>query len=232
MTPDTESMRARAAILARLRAAPPVAAPASPDVAAGLAADGAGSGDAAVADFAACARGWRAEVIETTPTRWPAVLRDLAVARGLRSVLAGRDTELAARLPEALGARLRWYDEPLAAFKPRLFDAIDAGITTVRGGVVETGSLVLWPDVREPRTLSLVPPLHIAVLCASTLHPTLYRMMVRERWADGLPTNALLVTGPSKTADIQRLLVYGAHGPKQLVIVLVRDDRDGTGVPA
>lgn len=40
---------------------------------------------------------------------------------------------------------------------------------------------------------------------------------------DDLPTNLLLVTGPSKTADIQQVLAFGAHGPRELVIVLVND---------
>ena len=48
--------------------------------------------------------------------------------------------------------------------------------------------------------------------------------MRQQDWAAGLPTNALLVTGPSKTADIQRLLVYGAHGPRELVILLLRPE--------
>ncbi|MCR6701331.1 MAG: lactate utilization protein [Dokdonella sp.] len=105
-----------------------------------------------------------------------------------------------------------------------LFDGIDAGITTTRGGIVETGTLIVWPDRREPRTLSLVPPVHIAVLRASTLFADLFAAIDAQGWSGSLPTNALLVTGPSKTADIQRLLVYGAHGPKELVIVLIRDE--------
>ena len=47
--------------------------------------------------------------------------------------------------------------------------------------------------------------------------------MCDQRWADDMPSNMLMVTGPSKTADIQRMLVYGVHGPRALVIVLIRD---------
>ncbi|HJU38919.1 MAG TPA: LUD domain-containing protein [Tahibacter sp.] len=131
-------------------------------------------------------------------------------------------TPLADALAAAdVASHLHWYDETIDTFKPTLFERIDAGITTTRGGIAETGSLIVWPDANEPRTLSLVPPLHIAVLHADALHETLHAAMRAQHWAARLPTNALLVTGPSKTADIQRLLVYGAHGPRQLVILLV-----------
>ena len=48
--------------------------------------------------------------------------------------------------------------------------------------------------------------------------------MTAEGWTDGLPTNALLISGPSKTADIQVTLAYGAHGPKELVVLLIGDE--------
>ena len=50
------------------------------------------------------------------------------------------------------------------------------------------------------------------------------KLMTAEGWANGLPTNALLISGPSKTADIQVTLAYGAHGPKELVVLLIGDE--------
>ena len=44
-----------------------------------------------------------------------------------------------------------------------------------------------------------------------------------ERWTDGMPTNLVMVSGPSKTSDIQQTLAYGAHGPRQLWVVIVND---------
>lgn len=179
-----------------------------------------------VATFVAAARSWRAEVIKTTNDDWPTALRDVLDSKSVRYLLAGRNTSLSARLEAEIGdGRLHWYDSALDEFKATLFDTVDAGITTTLGGIVETGTLILWPDVNEPRTLSLVPPLHIAVLHEDRLHDTLYDAIHAQRWADALPTNALLITGPSKTADIQRLLVYGAHGPRQLVVLLIRSEQ-------
>ncbi|MEP6907130.1 MAG: LUD domain-containing protein [Pseudoxanthomonas sp.] len=214
---------ARSAILSRLRAAAPDQPDSPPDVAAYYNAGPSTDRSDIVSRFIERARSWQAEVIETDRSAWIDTLAAVLKNKGVRCLLAGRNTALSPALEAAaLPCEQRWYDQPLASCKDALFDEIDAGITTTRGGIAETGSLVLWPGRDEPRTLSLVPPLHIAVLEADALHETLHAVIHAQDWVGGLPTNALLVTGPSKTADIQRLLVYGAHGPKQLVILLVR----------
>lgn len=220
------SLRARSAIFGRLRQSAAAAPPAVPDVAAHFRSRAQPADAAArIALFAERARGWRAEVVEAGPEDWADAIAGIVRSKGLERVLAGRDTALSAGLAARVDpARLSWYDASIETFRETLFGGIDAGITTTRGGIVETGTLIVWPDRNEPRTLSLVPPVHIAVLHASTLFADLFAAMHAQRWASALPTNALLVTGPSKTADIQRLLVYGAHGPKELVIVLVRDE--------
>jgi L-lactate dehydrogenase complex protein LldG len=86
--------------------------------------------------------------------------------------------------------------------------------------VDETGSLILWPTPAEPRLMSLVPAVHFVLLDAEAVHADLYSAMISEAWAQGMPTNALLICGPSKTADIQQTLAYGAHGPRELVVLL------------
>jgi L-lactate dehydrogenase complex protein LldG len=221
---------ARTAIFARLRAAVPAPALPMPEVAAYYEASPSPNPADRIARFSERARGWQAEVVETDRTHWLDALASVLEAKGVRTLLAGRDTAISQALEDGatalrglVPAQLHWYDDPIETCKDFLFDEVDAGITTARGGIAETGSLILWPDRNEPRTLSLVPPLHIAVLHAAHLHETLHGAMRAQAWANDLPTNALLVTGPSKTADIQRLLVYGAHGPKQLVILLLRD---------
>ena len=113
------------------------------------------------------------------------------------------------------------YDRPLEDLKPQLFDSIDAGLTTTRGAIAETGSLILWPTAEEPRTLSLVPHIHIALLRTDALYDTFLQAMREQGWAQAMPTNALLVSGPSKTADIEQTLAYGVHGPKRLVVLVV-----------
>ena len=168
------------------------------------------------------------EVIECTERGFGKVFRGVIADKHIRRLLIGSGSELEARLG-ALKKRtpktvpeLVPYAEPIEQAKDLLFE-IDAGITSVRSGIAETGTLVVWPTPQEPRLLSLVPPIHLAVLYASTIHNTFLEAMTREGWSQGMPTNALLISGPSKTADIEQTLVYGVHGPKQLVLFLIDD---------
>ena len=113
------------------------------------------------------------------------------------------------------------YKDPIEKSKDLIFE-IDAAITTTRGGIAETGSLILWPTEDEPRLMSLVPPIHIAVLNSSQIYSTFREAMISENWVSEMPSNALLISGPSKTADIEQTLVYGIHGCKELVVLLLQ----------
>jgi len=105
-----------------------------------------------------------------------------------------------------------------------MFHATPASLTAARSAIAETGTLILWPDEHEPRLMSLVPPVHIVLLDARAIYNTFFEAMTAENWKDGLPTNALLISGPSKTADIQQTLAYGAHGPKELIVLMIEED--------
>jgi L-lactate dehydrogenase complex protein LldG len=115
------------------------------------------------------------------------------------------------------------FDCEFEVLKSSLFNEIDAGITHCLGGIADTGTLVLWPDKAEPRSLSLIPPCHIALIKRSTIVSNFAGMMIEQSWQEKIPTNIVLVSGPSKTADIQQTLAYGAHGPSQLVVILIDD---------
>ncbi|RMG34599.1 MAG: lactate utilization protein, partial [Gammaproteobacteria bacterium] len=142
--------------------------------------------------------------------------------RGVKTLLAGSGP-IGARLQQRLGGvlTLHAYDRPIEAWKELLFQQVDAAITGCLGAVAETGSLILWPDREAPRLISLVPPLHIVLLEADAIHPTLSDAMAAQHWAGKMPTNALLISGPSKTADIEQTLAYGIHGPKALVTLIL-----------
>jgi L-lactate dehydrogenase complex protein LldG len=70
--------------------------------------------------------------------------------------------------------------------------------------------------------MSLVPSVHFVLLDEQNIHADFHQAMTAEGWTQGMPTNALLISGPSKTADIQQTLAYGAHGPKELVLLLIQ----------
>ena len=159
-----------------------------------------------------------AEVHDTDTEHWPALLARLAQQKGLRTLLAG--PELAAALPSSATLTVQAYQRAVDDWRQELFGTIDAGLTRARSAIAETGTLVLWPDRSEPRLLSLVPPVHFVLLDPRTVHASFFDAMTAEGWAQGLPTNVLLISGPSKTADIQQTLAYGAHGPRELVVLL------------
>ncbi len=100
------------------------------------------------------------------------------------------------------------------------FFAADVGVSGVRHLIAETGSLVVESSPAEPRSLSLLPPLHIAVATRDQLLPDLFDLFGRGRPAD-LPSCLALITGPSKTGDIELRLVTGVHGPGEVHLVLV-----------
>jgi L-lactate dehydrogenase complex protein LldG len=115
------------------------------------------------------------------------------------------------------------FSQPIEEWKSELFTEIDVGVTHVLAGIADTGALVLWPNENEPRTLSLVPPCHVAVIKQSTLRCNFPQIIQEQQWVEQMPTNAILISGPSKTADIQQTLAYGAHGPSELIVLLIKD---------
>ncbi len=115
------------------------------------------------------------------------------------------------------------YDQPIESWKPDLFEQIDVSITTSHAGLAESGTLILKPTPQEPRLMSLVPPAHVAILDANRLYENFAELMSAEDWSE-MPTNLLLISGPSKTADIEQTLAYGIHGPKRLITLIVNHD--------
>lgn len=164
-----------------------------------------------------------AEVIVTDRRQWLATLKEVLRKRQLNGLLYGPKTAVGAALAADWDSDLPplvGYEQSVEDCKERLF-SIDAGITSTQGGLADVGALILWPTADEPRLMSLAPPLHIAVLEADKIHESLASAMRRERWAEGMPTNALLISGPSKTADIELVLTFGVHGPKELVVLVL-----------
>ena len=176
-----------------------------------------------VAAFTERMQAVRGEVHQIERDGWMDWLRHELPARGLRRVLVGRGA-VGNALAGASWAELdvRRYEHAIEDWKAALFNEIDVAVTGTRAGLAESGSLVLWPDAGEPRLMSLVPPVHVALLDADRLYENLADAIRAEHWAVGMPTNALLISGPSKTADIEQTLAYGIHGPKQLITLLLQ----------
>jgi L-lactate utilization protein LutC len=101
--------------------------------------------------------------------------------------------------------------------------AADLGISGVDQLIAETGSLAILACAENPRSLSLLPPVHIAIADAGQLLPDLFDLFGPEIWGDqpALPSCLSLITGPSKTGDIELRLVTGVHGPGEVHVVLI-----------
>ena len=93
-------------------------------------------------------------------------------------------------------------------------------VTTAFAGIAETGSLVLLSSTASPTTLNFVPENHIIVLHRKNLVPHIEAVWMRLR-AQAMPRSVNIITGPSRTADIEQTIQLGAHGPRRLHVILV-----------
>lgn len=165
-----------------------------------------------------------AEVIEISSQDLASTVQTLLADKQLERCLIGQNVE-AAELNKAL-PQLEVYEQALD--KEVLFQQVNAGICWAQYGLAETGSLMLETSVQQPRTLSLVPPVNIVVVRESDLLADFNQLVGSDYWQQKMagetkPTNLLLVSGPSKTADIQQTLAFGAHGPKELIVILISE---------
>ena len=129
-----------------------------------------------------------------------------------------------AKMLQAAGLEVKTLEEIQGSPREDFFGA-DAGITNVYRLIAETGSVVVAANPQEPRSVSLLPPVHIAVADRSQLLPDLFDLfdLFAPTASDTktLPPSCLtLITGPSKTGDIELRLVTGVHGPGEIHVIL------------
>jgi L-lactate utilization protein LutC len=188
-----------------------------------------GAGDDPVQRFVneLVAAGSQADVVADAAAATSLAL-ELVHAKDARRVLLGRGPIL-----DALGLAERLRERGLevtvvdmlspGAQQDPLFQA-DLGISGVAHAIAETGTLVMATGPADPRSLSLLPPVHIAVVGRSQLLPDLFDLFAElEPGKDRLPACLTLITGPSKTGDIELKLVTGVHGPGELHVIVVAD---------
>ena len=225
------ALSARERMLGRLRAAAPAASPSTAELDRRIDShfEGRRHGTPAVSELVASMRvaleASHAEVWCADEAAWPALLAAALANAGVKRLLLDPASQAGAALAAMLPAQIEviGYDRPIEAWKAELFETVDSGFTVARSGIAATGTLIVAPDAGSPRTVSLVPPLHVALVRASTLHADLHMAARAERWSAGMPTNLVMISGPSKTSDIQQTLAYGAHGPRRLWVVIVMD---------
>lgn len=163
----------------------------------------------------------RASVVHVPDTQAAAEnIARLACERDWKRV-AYHDHPLVSPLVAGVACETYRVDGP--ACDKRSLEACDAGITTCEALISQTGSLLVSSATNGGRGLSILPHVHVVVATLDQIVPTLGDALhqARERHAGRLPSMLSFITGPSRTGDIERILVLGAHGPKELVVILV-----------
>lgn len=177
------------------------------------------------------------ELFTTNATQEYATVERLADRSELPAHIASylREQNLPAELVIAPHPDLEsadWDSAPLLAHRFGRAEASDM-VSVQRGfaAIAETGTLMLPSGQHSPTTLNLLPDTAIVVLNEADVVGPYEDAFDRLRNTGGLPRNVMLVTGPSRSADIERTLELGAHGPRRLHIVLIgkaAEKKDGT----
>ena len=118
---------------------------------------------------------------------------------------------------------------PFVADDTAFLPHADAALTTCEALVARTGSLLVAPATPSGRRLSVYPDQHLVLARASQVVAEIGDALrgLQARYGAALPSMASLTTGPSRTADIEKTLVLGAHGPRRLALFLLDDDVEG-----
>lgn len=100
---------------------------------------------------------------------------------------------------------------------------IEVGITGCEFLIAHTGSVMVSSAQKGGRQMFVYPPLHIVIARKDQLVETLEKAYagIREKYKEDFPSQIVLITGPSRTADIEKTLVLGAHGPRELRVFLI-----------
>lgn len=175
------------------------------------------TGAALVELFVRMAREAAAEVIELDRLQQlPEAVADALEARGQSELVLARDETLTGLGWTAVHERIRCHQRV-----GRVGD--QASLTLAFAGIAETGTLMLYSRPDSPTTLNFLPDTHLVVLRKQDIVGPYEDAWDRLRAVSPgrLPRTVNLITGPSRSADIEQKLQMGAHGPRQLVIFLV-----------
>ena len=163
-----------------------------------------------------------AESLESALAEVDAILREVEV----RAVVANNEPPL-----NTVALTRRWPDyewhivgDTMGPVRDFCVQA-DVGLSGAETALAETGSIVVNSGVGKSRLATLLPPVHVALVPVSCLMPDLFTWTAAR--AGKMPANVTLISGPSKSADIEFTLALGVHGPKRLIVVLYETSEIG-----
>ena len=152
------------------------------------------------------------------------------VPSAVANYLRGTNLPLSVRLgSDPIWAEVPWSKEPALERKTGRAEGADAvGLSHATAAAAESGTLVLTSGPDNPTTVNFLPETHIVLLRAEDIAGSYEDVWarLRQRYGKGtLPRTVNFVSGPSRTADIQQMLVMGAHGPRRLMVMILGSPR-------
>lgn len=123
----------------------------------------------------------------------------------------------------AISAQLSTFDIPFTN-RAEDFEAMTCGITSCEFLIARTGSVLVSSAGASGRQMNVFPPVHIILAKSSQMlnYPEDALVAIQKKYSDQLPSTITTITGPSRTADIEKTLVLGAHGPKELLVFILK----------
>ena len=174
--------------------------------------------DEQVAQFRACSDDLKTEFIMVeSEDELPKILNDLRQREGWKQA-AAHQSELTDDAVRALNLPTLHVD---GGYDVQALERCDVGITACDALVAQTGTLVVTSRSSGGRALSVLPPHHLVIARREQLVadlPAAFELIQRQ-YSPDYPSMISFVTGPSRTGDIERILVLGAHGPKKLTVI-------------
>jgi len=147
------------------------------------------------------------------------------MAEKLKFIISNNKLEKVVCFEEKLKPLLVKHDIPFVNEPGELADG-KAAITFCEFLIARFGSIMVSSRQLSGRRLNVFPETHLVIGYTSQLVPDLKDAIgkIREKYDGNMPSMVSVITGPSRTADIEKTLVMGAHGPKQLFLLLVEDN--------
>ena len=157
----------------------------------------------------------RADGLETAVS----ALADLLQELGVKTAVANSEAPLTDIDLPAKFSDIQWHLVAQTEGDLREFCiSADVGLSSGDAGLAETGSIVISSGPGKSRLATLLPPVHIVLLPTSKLTRDLFTWTAARNTAP--PSNITLISGPSKTADIEQTMAIGVHGPKRFIVIL------------
>jgi L-lactate dehydrogenase complex protein LldG len=144
------------------------------------------------------------------------LLAEIVERHHVRRAVVTREPEA-----QAIGRRLATLGVDVADVSTDASAAADLGVTSAVAAIATTGTLVQDSHVAGGRTASLLPPVHLCVLPADRIVASSAEVLRGLGDGRALPSNIVLITGPSRSGDIEQIMALGVHGPVAVEIALL-----------